>query len=303
MCIVHSSYDLPPLDGLTAMLAAAEEGSFSAAAAKLGLTHGSVSRRIASLEHWLGVSLFERHGRGVRLTPAGLRFANDTRQSLGRLSHSAEQWRPRRGRQTVRMSVVPSFARLWLLPRLRAIEQNDTHIDLSLDHRVMDLEAREAEVVIRYGRGTWVGVDAEQIMAESLAPAVSPGLRSQMSAAPSIDDLLQWPLLHDSDTSQWRTFLNGVGISYRPRWQDRRFEDYDTVLCAAAAGLGIALLRQPLASDWLAAGRLVAITSEEMRNPAGHFVCVRAGETRQAVLALRDRILALAVAEAPGKGA
>src|SRR3546814_10631765 len=95
------------------MLAAAEEGSFSAAAAKLGLTHGSVSRRIASLEHWLGASLFERHGRGVRLTPAGLRFAHDSRQSLGRLSHSAEQWRPRRGRQTVRMSAVPSFARLW----------------------------------------------------------------------------------------------------------------------------------------------------------------------------------------------
>ena len=81
--MAHSLFDLPPLEGLIAMLAAAEEGSFSAAAAKLGLTHGSVSRRIAALEHWLGASLFERHGRGVRRTPAGLRFSQDSRQSLG----------------------------------------------------------------------------------------------------------------------------------------------------------------------------------------------------------------------------
>src|SRR3546814_20207800 len=114
---------------------------------------------MASLEHGLGAALFERHGRGVRLTRAGLRFANDSRQSLGRLSHSAEQWRPRRGRQTVRMSAVPSFARLWLLSRLHAVERNDTHVDLSLDHRDMDLDAREAEVVIRYGRGP--GVDRQ----------------------------------------------------------------------------------------------------------------------------------------------
>lgn len=82
-------------------------------------------------------------------------------------------------------------------------------------------------------------------------------------------------------------------MSYRPRWQDRRFEDYDTVLAAAEAGLGIALLRQPLASDRLAHGRLVALTSDHMENPAGHYVCVRAGEARQAVLAARDRIVAL----------
>ncbi|MGK6355715.1 LysR family transcriptional regulator [Sphingomonas sp. DT-207] len=295
--MAHSSYDLPPLDGLTAMLAAAEEGSFSAAAAKLGLTHGSVSRRIASLEHWLGASLFERHGRGVRLTPAGLRFVNAARQSLAGLSQSAEQWRPRRGRQTVRMSVVPSFARLWLLRRLPVIERNDTHIDLSLDHRVMDLDAREADVVVRYGRGTWVGVEARQIVEETLAPAASSDLRSRMSAAPAIAELLQWPLLHDSDISQWRAFLSRFGISYRPRWQDRRFEDYDTVLAAGEVGLGVALIRQPLAADWLIDGRLTTITSENMKNPASHFVCVRAGETRQAVLTLRDRILALAVEE------
>jgi DNA-binding transcriptional LysR family regulator len=199
------------------------------------------------------------------------------------------------------MSVVPSFARLWLLRRLPVIEQDDTHIDLSLDHRMIDLDSREAEVVIRYGRGTWVGVDAKKIVEESLAPAASPELRNRMSATVALDELLRWPLLHDSDTSQWRAFLSRAGISYRPRWQDRRFEDYDTVLSAAEAGLGIALLRQPLATDWLIDGQLTTITAQTMDNPASHFVCVRAGETRQAVLTLRDRILALAAEDDPGK--
>lgn len=292
--MTHISYDLPPLDGLTALLAAADEGSFTGAAARLGLTHGSVSRRIAALEHWLGAPLFERHGRGVRLTPAGLRFAEETRRSLGKLSHSAEQWRPRRGRQTVRLSVVPSFARLWLLPRLGSIEGSDIHVDLTLEHRPMDLDAREADVAIRYGRGVWVGIEAAQIITESLVPVASAGLRERMSATPDLTEMLRWPLLHDSDTSQWRALLSQTDISYRPRWQDRRFEDYDTVLAAAAAGLGLALLRRPLADDWLKAGRLVTIGHHSLANPAGHFVCIRAGETRQTVLALRDRLAAIA---------
>src|SRR3546814_16355558 len=82
----------------------------------------------------------------------------------------------------------------------------------------LDLDAREAEVVIRYGRGAWVGVDAKRIMAETLTPVASPDLQSQMAAtAPAIADLLQWPLLHDSDTSQWRPFLNKAGIRSEER--------------------------------------------------------------------------------------
>lgn len=104
--MMHVSESLPPLDGLNVLLAAADAGSFTAAAEILGITHGSVSRRIAALERWLGTELFERHGRGVRLTPAGQRFAADARMALSSLTRSADQWRPPRGRQTVRLIVI-----------------------------------------------------------------------------------------------------------------------------------------------------------------------------------------------------
>jgi DNA-binding transcriptional LysR family regulator len=278
---------LPPLDGLSALLAAADAGSFSAAAEALGLTHGSVSRRIQHLERWLGTPLFERHGRGVTLTPAGQRFAAEVRRTLDALSGSAEQWRPRKGRQTVRLSVVPAFARLWLIPRLAELEREDVRVELALEHRATDLEAGEADVVIRYGRAPPTGLKSRLLFAETLRPVAAPAVAARIDY-----DVIGQPLLHDSDISQWRAWLAARGLRYRPRWQDRRFEDYDAVLVAAAAGLGVALLREPLASAWLADGRLAYVGADALPNPASHFVCMRAGEPRQAVAMLFDRLAA-----------
>lgn len=293
MHMTHNS-NLPPLEGLKALLAAADTGSFSAAAEALGITHGSVSRRIAALEAWLGTRLFERHGRGVRLSPAGQRFAAETRQTLGALSRSAEQWRPWRGRQTVRLSAVPSFARLWLLPRLGRLEGEKIHVELVMDHRPTDLNGREADVAIRYGRGFSEGVEARLLFSETLAPAAAPVLADKIGPDTALEALLRFPLLHDSDTSQWRSWLSEAGVRYRPRWQDRRFEDYDTVLAAAAAGLGIAFLRMPLAGDWIEDGRLVRIGERSQPNPAAHYLCTRPEEHRAAVMALCQRLIAAA---------
>lgn len=275
------------------MIAAAEAGSFTGAAEMLNVTHGSISRRIAALEAWLGTSLFERHGRGVRLTPAGQRFATEARRSLSALTRSAQQWRPRRGRPTVRLSVVPSFGRLWLLPRLARLERGDMHVEVVMEHRSTDLDAREADVAVRYGRGRWEGLDARPLFAETLRPAAAPVLAS-LGANASPEALIQLPLLHDSDTSHWRDWLIGAGVRYQPRWQDRRFEDYDTVLAAAEAGLGVALLREPLSSDWVETGRLAYMSDRAIPNPAAHFVCLRVGEQRAAVLEVADRLAELA---------
>lgn len=289
---MHTS--LPPLDGLNALLAAADTGSFTAAAEILGITHGSVSRRIAALEGWLGTELFERHGRGVRLTPAGQRFSADARIALSGLKRSADQWRPPRGRQKVRLSVVPSFARIWLLPRLDLLQRGDIHIDLSLSHRPMDLDAEEADVAVRYGRGPWERLEARLLFKETLRPVATQELALQLGSDTTAERLLRYPLLHDSDISHWRSWLAGQGVSYRPRWQDRRFEDYDTVLAAAKAGLGVALLREPLARADLATSKLAYLSARSEDNPAAHFVCLRTGERRAAVRELAARLSALA---------
>lgn len=290
---MHSLDPLPPLDGIHALLAAADGGSFTAAAEILHITHGSVSRRVAALEAWLGTALFDRHGRGVRLTPAGQRFAADARQSLAALSRSADQWRPRRGRPTVRLSIVPSFARLWFLRRVAEVERDDLHAEIMVDHRPTDLDAQEADIAIRYGRGAWDGIDARLLFRETLRPVAAPSVAAGLGSEARAEAILRLPLLHDSDVSHWRIWLEGEGVRYRPRWQDRRFEDYDTVLAAAEAGLGVALLRAPLADAVLESGRIVPVSARTEANPAAHFLCLRAGEQRSAVLELARRIGAL----------
>lgn len=168
----HSLPDLPPLAGLLAVLAAAESGSLTRAAENLGVTHGAISRRVAVVEAWLGTPIFERHGRGTRLTPAGQRFTRQVQQALGALEQTSERWRPRHGRATVRLSVVPSFAKLWLLPKLSSLLDTlpEVRLELVVEHRTADLDAGEADVVVRYGRGNWSGLHVRHLFSEMLLP-------------------------------------------------------------------------------------------------------------------------------------
>lgn len=290
--MTHSIPSVPPLEALQAVIVAARDGSFSIAADTLGVTHGAISRRVATVETWLGSAVFERHGRGVRLTPAGQRFVRQIVQALEAIEQSSERWRPRYGHATVRLSVVPSFAKLWLLPRLALLLEQlpDVRVELIAEHRAVDLEAGEADVAVRYGRGGWPAVEARHLFGETLVPAASPTIAAEVGKKPSAERLARCPLIHDSDTSQWRTWFADAGIKYRPRVEDRRFEDYDLVLAAAAGSLGLTLLRLPTAQQWLEDGRLVIISPRSLPNPLAHHVVYRRGERRESVLHIAERL-------------
>jgi DNA-binding transcriptional LysR family regulator len=294
---MHTSIGLPPLEALAAVLSAARVGSFSAAAVELGITHGAVSRRVHAVESWLGVAVFERHGRGVRLTPTGEHFARQVEQALSRLTDVAVELRAARQTARVRLSVLPSFARLWLMPRLAALqgEHSDIVVQVMPEHRQASLDGREADLAIRYGRGTWPGVDARLLLSERLfavaAPEIARTLRNGEGA-----DVLEQTLLHDTDATHWRQWCQHAGVAYRPRGGERRFEDYDLVLAAAESGVGIAMARWPLAASVLESGRLVRIPGPEFASANSHYVITRTGEIRSAVLLARERLVAEAAA-------
>ncbi len=283
------------------MVAAAGTGSFTAAAEELGLTHSAISRRIRAVEVWLGTPLFERHGRGVRLTPAGQRFARTVEQSFDSIVRAAEQWRPHRGVQSVRISVVPSFARLWLLPRLAALQGDppDLFVDVGTEHKLADLRESGVDLAIRYGAGSWPELQATLLFREELFPVAAPALAARLGANADARAIIEHPLIHDSDASQWRSWFAAAGVTYRPRTMDRRFEDYDLVLEAAAAGVAVALLRLPLAGEWLRSGRLRRVARPSIANPAAHFAVVRRGEVRPPVQRLLTRLRDLSAAPDP----
>lgn len=286
----HSS-PLPPLESLRAFEAAARTGSFSAAAQALNLTHGAISRQVARLEHWLGLRVFQRQARGVALTPEGAHLLQRTREAFALIADTSDRWREQRGAAVVRITAPPSVCSLWLMPRLSALEGRDPalRVVLHAEHRTVDFEEEGVDLGIRCGRGGAPGRISMKLFEEWCFPIASPSLAPAIGTGDP-QRLLGFPLIHDSDAAGWRAWFAARGLDYRPRPQDRRFDDYNIVLDAAAHGLGIALARPPLAQEQVATGRLVQVDALTALNPVAYWLDRPLGGLRPASGTLARRI-------------
>ena len=199
----------------------------------------------------------------------------------------------------VRVSAPPSVCSLWLMPRLSVLEAGEPplRILLQVEHRKVDFEEEGVDLGIRCGRGGAPDRLSLKLFEEWCFPIASPQLAAMIGqGAP--ERLLAHPLIHDSDAAGWKAWFAAQGLDYRPRPQDRRFEDYNLVLDAAAHGLGIALARPPLAREQLETGRIVRIDVREALNPVSYWLDRPFGALRPAAAALAGRIAQQA--EVPG---
>ena len=288
----HSLKPILPLETLRGFEAAARTGSFSAAAGHLNITHGAISRQIAKLEGSLGLKLFERGARGVSLTAHGQRLFLRTSEAFALISDTTDRWSEPRGAAVVRLTTIPSISGLWLMPRLHLLEDGPTRlrIVLAVDNHQADLADEGLDLSIRCGRGeAFQGRISVQLFEEHCFPVASPKLAAEIDTGKP-ERLLKYPLIHDFDASGWRAWFASRGMDYHPRPEDRRFEDYNLVLDAAAHGLGIALARPPLASDQLASGRIAVADERTALNPVSYWLDRPIGKPRQAAAELAERI-------------
>ncbi|WP_447756349.1 LysR substrate-binding domain-containing protein [Sphingopyxis fribergensis] len=283
--------NIPPSETIVAAIEAAHTGSMAAAADRLGITHGAVSRRIQALEYWLGFPIFERLGRGVRLTSQGTVFLRGAERSLTAIESLRSELSSRRDDSAIRVSALPSMVRLWLMPRLRQLEAHipGRSIEVLPEYRLAQVQARDMDIAIRYGMGSWPGLEAELLYRDLAIPAAAPELASRLAGC-SAQDLMRETLLVDGDGADWRQWSQNANASHFARTRKRQFLDHDVAIEAARQGLGIILLRLPMAAIALEDKSLCALPFPAMQCASGHYVAVRSGESRPDVRALAVKI-------------
>jgi len=251
-----------PLNALRAFAAVYETGGVRPAARVLEITHSSVSRHVREREAWVGLALIEpREGnRTLRFTAQGEALGRAALESLRNLAGAVEALRERRRGNAVIITTTPSLAARWLLPRLHMLDESHPWIELSViaDQRLADPSEPNADIGIRMGHGPWPGFACSPLMDDTLYPVMSPGFWRDAGKPRSPADLVGLRLLHDRDPhaswDSWCAVHGPAGLDLRA---GPRFASSDLVLRAAAQGLGVALARDRLVADDLAAGTLI----------------------------------------------
>jgi LysR family glycine cleavage system transcriptional activator len=260
------SKSLPPLSALRAFEAVARRASFSRAAEELNVTPGAVSQQVRLPEELLGHSLFVRNRRSVAPTEAATRMLPDIQAGLEALARATSRSRiAAAAERTLTISVAPSFASKWLLPRLRDFSDHYPDIELRISATVSLADFRHdgVDLAIRLGHGSYAGLKAEPMFAEKLAPMCSPDLLKAKGRLRKPDDLRKFRLLHDtsipgeSEQGSWERWLHLAGATQVDAHRGTKFSLAELALQAAIDGAGVVLGRMVLAEADLAAGRLV----------------------------------------------
>jgi LysR family glycine cleavage system transcriptional activator len=255
----------PSLDALRIFVVAARHLSFTEAASQLHLTQSAVSHRIRGLEDELGFNLFSRLTRRLELTPQGRALARRVEHAIGEIDRSVREVSRPDDSRPLKVTVLPSVASHWLIPRLSRIRGQLPGVDVQViaDARLLDLRAEGLDLAIRFGRSPHPSYIATRLMSDRVLPVCTPELLAQHPPVTSVDSLMRLPLLHDSATdgdgsdTDWRAWLDHCGrpdISCRIGQQ---FNDAGMLINAATLGLGVALARASLVVDQLASGALV----------------------------------------------
>jgi LysR family transcriptional regulator, glycine cleavage system transcriptional activator len=257
-----------PLATLPAFRAVARKATVRAAAEELHLTHSAVSQQIKLLEEQLGFELFERRGRRVVLNAAGTALLRSVEPALAQIDDGmrAALAVSCGAEQLIRLTLLPSFAQRWLLPRMPQWRERHPGIALELEtsQRIQDLHREGLHCAIRQGAGQWAGLVSERLADSPLvvvgAPDFARRLRERTPAALADEPLLGAAKLWD----RWFAQI-GLKVATQPV---ASFNDAGLMLQAAEQGMGIALARELLAADALCDGRLVRLAPQTLSDDA-----------------------------------
>ncbi|QIZ77055.1 transcriptional regulator GcvA [Ferrimonas lipolytica] len=285
---------LPPLNALKAFEAAARNLSFTRAAEELFVTQAAVSHQIKALEEHLGLKLFRRRNRSLLLTEEGQSYFLDIKDVFTQLADATERLLARTATGSLTVSMTPSFAIQSLVPKLARFAE--LHPDIDVRIKAVDQEedslTEDVDIAIYFGRGSWPGLRADKLRAESLVPLCSPRLLQGKKPLRSVEDLAQHTLLHDMTRHNWKAWAKQhadglVNVNHGPI-----FSHSSLVLQAAIHGQGVAMGSSVLARPEVEAGRLLCPFDLVLKSKSAYYlVCHESQEDLGKIQAFRDWLM------------
>ncbi len=297
---------MPSLNALRAFETAGRHLSFKAAAEELSVSPSAIGHLISGLENMIGAKLFRRLNRTVELTHEGELLLPGLTAGFRRLTNTLSEFRQRDRERPLVVSVEPSFATKWLMPRLENFRALNPDITIRIDpsDKLADLHNGDVDIAIRFGAGQFPDVEIDPLFPDQEIIAVcSPELRRGKLPLEAPEDLAQHTLIHrPSGASRynlgWDRWFQAAGIN-GIRQKTALVVGYeDFAVLAAIQGQGVTLATSLLAADDLSAGRLVKLFDVSYRTRFGYYL-VAAEEKLQSrnITAFREWILGLAAKE------
>jgi DNA-binding transcriptional LysR family regulator len=273
-----SAKRIPPIQCLLTFEALARLRSVTQAAEELFVTPSAVSHRVKQLEQIIGTKLFGRAD--FSLTTEGSEYLAHVREGLTTLQKfpGAAGQSANPGKRKLRLAVTPTFSRSILIPRLRQFTEAYPEIDLTLQVSIplLDVVAEDADLMVRFGTGRYADVEHVCLMQDEVTPLASPAYVREHGPFDSPEDLEGQALLR-SPLEPWRTWFAANRQDWPEPLEGSQFNDIGLMCDAAAAGMGIALVRLKLGAPWLDNGSLVRLYERNVPSPHAHYLCWRTG--------------------------
>ena len=270
---------LPSAGSLIVFEAAGRLSSFTAAGRELGMTQAAVSYAVRGLEDQLGVKLFQRRHRQVRLTEAGDRFLTDVTLGLSHIRKSAEELRALAGGTHVTLSASTAFASFWMMPRLQKFRDDLPGIDLRIQtaDRDLDLIAESIPLGIRGGNAEdWPDYDLLPLASEQIYAVAGPSYVARAGMPQTPAEMTRHQLIHLEEpfrpAANWKEWFFSAGINGAVATRGLQINDYVLVIQAVMEGQGIGLGWRHLTDRLVASGLLVKISDHVMETGKGFHV-------------------------------
>lgn len=270
------------LSGLHCFLIAADQMSFTRAAETLCLTQSAVSHKIKNLEDILDVQLFIRQHRKLVLTDEGLRLKQVLASNFGNIIHEIRDLKSAELSGDLTISVPPTFAQTWLVPRLTSFIEKYPNLRIHLRTRndLVDFQTESYDCAIYFGNGVYQGLAVHKLLGESMFPVCSHEYAKKHDLYHQPEKLIDCLLLHDAApwaragrNDEWQFWAQHFKVTLPDK--GCTFDRADLAIEAAATGMGVAMARQSFVTEQLATARLVSPFDMTVSSAHSYYVVCR----------------------------